>query len=206
MSLSAKSIAVAALALTLVACSPEHPAPDREPSSALPPEKAPEVANASSVDMLTSAGYGALRIGMGQQEIDRAYGPMPDASNQVSDECLYYHPPKAPEGMLVMVQDGRLTRITLRQPADIKTDKGFGVGDDPAAIRAAYGDQGRWSLHAYETAPAGYFTVWSDKVRPNDDYVEDPAARGLVYEVGGEGRVKFVHAGDPSIQLVEGCA
>jgi len=169
-------------------------------------EKTLEAATASGVDTLTSAGYGALRIGMGQQEIDRAYGPMPDTSSQVSDECLYYHPPRAPEGMMVMVQDGRLTRISLRQPADIKTDKGFGVGDDPAAIRAAYGDQGRWSLHAYEAAPAGYFTVWSDRVRPDDDYVEDPTARGVVYEVGGEGRVKFVHAGGPSIQLVEGCA
>lgn len=204
MSLSAKSLTVAVSALTLAACSAERPAPDREPPAAA--QKASEAVSTASVDALTSAGYGALRIGMSQQEIDRVYGPIADTSNQVSDECLYYHPRKAPEGMLVMVQDGRLTRITLREPADIKTDRGFGVGDDPATIRAAYGDQGRWSLHAYEAAPAGYFTVWSDKVRTNDDYVEDPAARGVVYEVGGEGRVKFVHAGGPSIQLIEGCA
>lgn len=206
MHMFATTLAVAISTLALAACSAENPPPDQQPPAPSVAQAAPETASPANTNVLTSAGYGALRIGMSQQDIDRAYGPIPDTSHQVSDECLYYHPPQAPEGLLVMVQDGQLTRITLRQPADIKTDKGFGVGDDPAAIRAAYGDQGRWGLHAYESAPAGYFIVWSDKVRNSDDYVEDPAARGVVYEVGGEGRVKLVHAGGPSIQLVEGCA
>jgi len=57
---------------------------------------------------------------------------------------------------------------------------------------------------AYESAPAGYITVWSRG--GGDGYVENPDARGLVFEVGQDGAVKAIRAGGPSIQYVEGCA
>ena len=37
-------------------------------------------------------------------------------------------------------------------------------------------------------------------------YVQDPTARGVRYEVDQTGKVSAIHAGDPSIQLVEGCS
>ena len=58
--------------------------------------------------------------------------------------------------------------------------------------------------HKYEPAPAGYITVWSRG--GGSGYVEDPDARGLVFEVGQDGAVKAIRAGGPSIQYVEGCA
>ena len=36
--------------------------------------------------------------------------------------------------------------------------------------------------------------------------VQDANARGLLYEVGGDGKVRAIRAGGPSIQYVEGCA
>ena len=36
--------------------------------------------------------------------------------------------------------------------------------------------------------------------------VQDEAARGIVYEIDGAGKVGAIHAGGPSIQYVEGCA
>ena len=37
-------------------------------------------------------------------------------------------------------------------------------------------------------------------------WVEDAAARGVRYEINGEGKVQIVHVGGPAIQLVEGCS
>ena len=54
--------------------------------------------------------------------------------------------------------------------------------------------------HKYQEAPAEYITVWSTA-----DH-QSPAARGLKYEIGMDGRVQTIAAGGPSITYVEGCA
>jgi hypothetical protein len=57
--------------------------------------------------------------------------------------------------------------------------------------------------HKYQDKPAEYITAWAGGPR-SEPYVEDEAARGIVYEIDGTGKVGAVHAGGPSIQLVEG--
>ena len=100
--------------------------------------------------------------------------------------------------MIVMLVQGRLARITLVRDSPVKTQEGFGVGADAAAIEAAYGDRAVATPHKYLDAPAQYITVWTRRS-------DGPDARGVRYETGLDGRVSHVHAGGPAIEYVEGC-
>lgn len=105
-----------------------------------------------------------------------------------------------------MIEDGRLTRISLVDGAGAKTDRGLGVGATAAAVRSAYGPALRAGPHKYEPAPARYLTSWA-KDAPRNDRSEVPGtARGMVYEVGASGVVRSISGGGPSILYVEGCA
>ena len=161
---------------------------DGDPSSGSPPP-------------LTEEGGGPSRVGMTRAEVVAAGGE--DANPGAvggpdPEQCDEFRPERAPEGMLVMIERGRLTRITLSAGTGITTERGFGVGDDPGPIEEAYGDSAAISAHKYSPAPARYITVWK-----TDSGGED--ARGLVFEVGPDGRVAHIHAGGRSIQYVEGC-
>ncbi|WP_313104128.1 hypothetical protein [Brevundimonas sp.] len=184
------------------------------PEAAKAPEtKAPEVfapagpADAALATVLTPLGYGPLKIGMTQAEVDAAFGPPPaNAGEAAPSECRYYHPPRAPEGLLVMVENGVLTRLTATKDSAVKTEDGVGVGDDGEQVKARYGTAATVTPHKYQGAPSAYVTLWPGKPHLQGAYVTDPTARGLVYEIGDDGKVAFIHAGGPSIQNVEGCS
>ncbi|MFN3931281.1 MAG: hypothetical protein ACK4JY_05965 [Brevundimonas sp.] len=193
--------------LMLAACG----APDSEPAPAAPPaapaQPAAPAATPATTNAVTAEGWGPLRVGMTRAEVEAALGP--DANpNAVGGpdpaSCDTFHPERAPEGLTVMVENGVLTSIWLAREATLKTDRGFGVGDEAAAIKTAYGAAATASPHKYSEPPAEYITAWSSG--GGTGYVQDPAARGINYHIGNDGRVQHVAAGGPSIQYVEGCA
>ena len=104
-----------------------------------------------------------------------------------------------------MLEAGKLTRITLADMSKLKTDKGLGLGDTAETVKTAYGAAAVATPHKYQDKPAEYITVWDGGPR-TEPYVQDEAARGIVYEIDGTGKVGAIHAGGPSIQYVEGCA
>jgi hypothetical protein len=104
-----------------------------------------------------------------------------------------------------MIEDGKLTRITIGEMSTLKTDKGLGLGDTPGAVKAAYSAEAKTGPHKYQDAPAEYASWWKGSPRAGS-YVQDASARGIVYEIDGTGKVGAIHAGGPSIQYVEGCA
>ena len=196
------SIAVLALAACGQADEPaEAPAPDTPPAAEAPAEM-------PDSNALSAQGWGPLRIGMTREEVVAALGEdaNPDAVGGPDPEsCDQFRPQQAPENMLVMLEQGVLTRISVADGSDLETDRGFGVGDSAADIKAAYGDEAQVSPHKYSAAPAEYITVWTDG--PSDEpYREDADARGVVYEIGNDGNVSMIHVGGPSIQYVEGCS
>ena len=192
-----RRLMLSAAVLALVSCGAPEPGP--EPTPAPTPRPA--------ADVLTAQGFGPLRIGMTRAEVEAALGPDSDPDSVGGPDpasCDMFHPERAPQGMMVMVEDGVLTSLWLSRDATLKTDRGFGVGDDAAAIKAAYGAVATASPHKYSQHPAEYITTWASG--GGADYVQDPAARGISYHIGNDGRVQHVAAGGPSIQYVEGCA
>lgn len=205
--------AVSACALlTLAACGRDDRSAVDAPTAAAPAPvtpaaQAPAVMPAVDPNALNAEGLGAARIGMSKADLIAAWGDRanPNAVGGAEPEvCDQFHPARAPEGVNVMIQDGKLTRITLMRDAKIKTDRGFGLGDTAMAIKQAYGGSIFAEPHKYQAAPAEDLFAWTRGGSTN--YVTDPSARGLRYEIGTDGKVSMIHAGDPSIQLVEGCS
>lgn len=192
--------------LTLAACNAPETA--KTPEGKAPEAAAPVVASdAASAPVLTPQSYGPLKIGMTQAEVDAAVGPPPaNAADAEPSECRQYHPPRAPEGLLVMMEKGVLTRLSAIKGSTVKTEDGVGVGYDAEQLKATYGAAARVTPHKYQDAPAAYVTTWPGTRHLLGSYVTDPAARGLVFEIGQDGKVAFIHAGGPSIQYVEGCS
>ncbi|MBC2777972.1 hypothetical protein [Parasphingopyxis marina] len=192
-------------AISLTACSSE-PASEAGDSGAEAAETA-QAAETAEEPQLTAEGYGALRIGMTVDEITAEFGEdaNPEAVGGPDPEsCSQFRPQRAPEGLLLMIEQGVLTRVSIIDPG-VETDAGLTVGATSAAVRAAYGEAIQASPHTYVEAPGEYLTVWSTGT-PEGPYVQDANARGIRYEVGEDGTVQVIHAGGPSIQYVEGCA
>ena len=198
--------ATAAVAILLAACGQ----PDATEPAAAPETPAATTPAAPEPNALTAGGYGPLLIGMTRAEVVTALGDDSDPNSAGSAEpefCDQWRPARAPEGVLVMIQDGVLTRISVASPSTLKTDRGFGVGDTAAAIKAAYGPLAVARPHKYSAPPAEDIFVWATGGPATAGaFVEDAAARGLRYEINGEGKVQIVHVGGPDIQLVEGCS
>ncbi len=193
--------AAAALALSIAAC--EQPASTPEAPAGPVPEAPP-----SDTPVLTANGYGPLRIGMTLAEVTAAMGPDAEPDDVGSPDpsaCDLYRPERAPDGLLVMVLDGKLSRISIIPPSTLRTDRGFGLQSTPAEIKAAYGAAAVVTPHKYMGPVGEDIIVWNGGP-PNVEYVQDPAARGVRYETDDQGRVTQIHGGDASIQMVEGCS
>ncbi|HEX8214838.1 MAG TPA: hypothetical protein VF582_05130 [Allosphingosinicella sp.] len=172
------------------------------------PEAVPAAPAKAAEAVLTSEGFGPLRIGMTRAEVVAALGEDSDpeaVGGPDPESCDEFTPARAPEGLLVMVEEGRVSRISLTEGSGVKTDRGLGIGAPASEVRAAYGAALVAEPHKYAEAPAEYLTIWAGGAKPAA-YVEDPAARGLRYVVETGGKVATIHAGGPSIQYVEGCA
>ena len=211
--------AVSLLALFAVAACdrPETPAEPSPAASATSADNhaAPAVASHPAAatpavtdrNLVSADGWGPLRVGMTVAEVTAAVGAdsQPNAVGGADPaSCDEFHPARAPEGLRVMMVDGRLARITLARAATLKTDRGFGLGDAASAIKASYGGAVIAQPHKYQSAPAEDLFAWREGA--STAYVTDPAARGIRCEIGSDGKVMAIHAGGPAIQYVEGCA
>ncbi len=194
------------LAMELAACDARSSAIAKSESAAVAASESPVTASPESAavlapPMLTPDGWGPLRIGMTLEQVIAASGP--DANPLAGggpdpESCDEFRPARAPAGLLVMMEKGRLTRISPGAGSTVTTDMGFGIGADRSAIASAYGTKAVISPHKYLAAPAAYITAWT--IAP-----PDTRARGVVYEVDVWGRVGRIHAGGASIAYVEGC-
>jgi hypothetical protein len=139
---------------------------------------------------------------MTRAQVEAAAGPdaNPDAVGGPDPaSCDQFRPLSAPQGLLVMIERDTLTRISFSRSAAVATDAGFTIGDSAAAVQRHYGARADVTPHEYQSAPAKYITIWT-RGRPPES-----SARGIVYEIGADDRIAYIHAGGPSIQYVEGC-
>lgn len=192
-------LATAAILAMLAACGQPAPPPA---TTETPATTAP----AADPNNITSNGWNSLRVGMTRAEVTAAVGAgNPNAATEPNG-CDLFHPANAPEGLLVMLQQDVLTSIIVRNNTTLRTDRGFGVGNTAAEIKAAYGASAVVEPHKYVEG-AEYITIWTTggPATPGA-FVEDANARGIRYEANAQGVVTAVHAGGPSIQNVEGCS
>jgi hypothetical protein len=196
---------IALSVLALAACGgSETPAPET-PAPEVPVTETPPPASPVASEALTPDGWGPLKIGMTKDEVVAAVGDTrtPDAAGIPGSECVEFQPQRAPDGLWVMLEAGKLTRITVGEMSTVKTNTGLGIGDTADTVIASNAYIKR-SPHKYQDAPAEYLTLWSTP--QSEPYVQDESARGIVFEIDGTGKVGAIHAGGPSIQYVEGCA
>jgi hypothetical protein len=157
--------------------------------------------NQPNPGLLTPDGWGPLRIGMSRAQVVAAAGEdaNPDAVGGPDPQtCDEFHPRNAPEGVLVMIQQGVLTRITVSKNPDITTPAGIRVSDRGATVLAKLGAQARAEPHKYWEPPAKYVTVW--RAAPSDS-----ERRGIRYEINSDDVIVHLRGGGPSIEYVEGC-
>jgi hypothetical protein len=110
--------------------------------------------------------------------------------------CIELFPAsEALKGIYFMFLDGKLSRISVVDPSEITTPRGIAVGAGAEEVRKAYGPKLQAEQHHYVGAPAEYLTYWLK-----------PKKSGVRFETNAEGKVQIVHAGNDSIQYVEGCA
>ena len=203
-----------ALALGLLACSPasedgprvEGDAGVREgnaPVAGAPPEVGMDEAGSEAdprpgPELITPDGWGPLRIGMTLDQVVAAAGEdaNPEAVGGPEPEaCDEFRPANAPEGILVMIERGVLTRISVLANNGVATSAGIRVGDPADRVLQVYGDRVVLDPHKYVDPPAAYLTVWR----------EGGERRGIRYEVGSDGTVTHIRGGGESIEYVEGC-
>jgi hypothetical protein len=197
----ARSLLIAAA--LLAACgerAPDAAAPEAA-ASASPPEPAaagPAAAPEARIQLappVTPEGYGPVRIGMSEAEARQALGAgvNPAAAPADAAACHFLSVGAQPPVLLYMVEGGKVTRVTVRQGSPARTDKGVGVGDTEAQVRAAYPSL-ETEPHKYVEGGKDLF-AWTEKGR-----------RGVRFELDAKGVVTQLHAGDQTIAYVEGCS
>lgn len=200
MNIRAAAVGVVSLALVGWAASAAATVPVSQHAPRLDLQSTGDPANTP----VTSEGWGGLKVGMSMAEIEALMGSDPSANGGwESMDCLGIRPERAPAGMFLMVQDGRLASIWLEKGSNIATREGVRVGDTASQIRSVYLDDLVQRGHEYEMPPAEYLTVWST---PGPTYEHYEHARGISFHVGTDGKAYAIAAGDYTISSVEGCA
>ena len=146
---------------------------------------------------LTPAGWGPVRIGMNRDQVAKALKTelQGDAFDN-EGSCIELFPTsEALKGTYFMFLDGKLSRISVADAGKIATPRDIHVGSTADEVRTAYGQKLAAEEHEYLGQPAEYLTYWLK-----------PKARGVRFETDAERKVQIIHAGNDSIQLIEGCA
>jgi hypothetical protein len=143
---------------------------------------------------LTVDGWGPVRIGMTEAQVDSALGAKLSGEPVEPDNACVEKGADTLPGLTFMFEEGRLTRISLDSDSKATTPRGIAVGATEEAVLKAYPKGLRAEPHTYVDPPAEYLTYWTV-----------PSKRGVRFETDQQRIVRTIHAGGPSIEYVEGC-
>jgi hypothetical protein len=140
---------------------------------------------------VTEYGIGPIRAGMTVAQANAAIGGGFAAPKGETSGCAYAVLTKAPHGLWVMLEDGRVARVEVRS-GSIATSTGARIGDSEARIKQLYPGVAT-TPHKY-VAGGHYLTVMGS----------DPANR-IVFETDGSKVTMFRSGRTPEVENVEGC-
>jgi hypothetical protein len=163
------------------------------PDSAMTPSgPTPVVPAPGTPDMtVTEYGIGPIHAGITVAEANAAIGGGFAAPMGGTSGCTYAVLTKAPRGLWVMLQDGRVARVEVRS-GSIATSTGARIGDTESRIKTLYPGIAT-TPHKY-VAGGHYLTVTGS----------DPANR-IVFETDGSKVTTFRSGRTPEVENVEGC-
>jgi len=146
---------------------------------------------------LTPTGWGPVRIGMNRDQVSKALQDQLEGDAFDNEgNCIELFPEsEALKGSYFMFLEGKLSRISVSAPSHIVTPRGIGVGANADEVRKVYGEKLQAEPNHYLDLPAEYLTFWLK-----------PDKSGVRFETDAQRKVETIHAGNDSIQLVEGCA
>ena len=146
---------------------------------------------------LTPTGWGPVRIGMNRDQVQKALDDQLEGDAFDNEgSCIELFPQNdALKGSYFMFLEGKLSRISVSSPSKIATPRGIRVGATADAVREAYGEKLKAEPNHYLDLPAEYLTYWLK-----------PEKSGVRFETDAQRNVEIIHAGDASIQYIEGCA
>jgi hypothetical protein len=170
------------------------PIDDRKPQA---PASASDSATSSAGTSftITPNTYGPLRVGMTAAQAARALGGGFAAPNGYSGGCGYAVLVKAPSGLAVMLEDGKIARFEIRS-GGIPTAAGARIGDTESRIKALYGSAVASTPHKYVSG-GHYLTV-------TPPTLTDPAYR-IVFETDGSKVTEYRSGKTPEVEQVERC-
>jgi hypothetical protein len=163
---------------------PVMPTPIPVDTSRTPASRPPDMT-------VTEYGIGPIRAGMTVAQANTAIGGGFAAPKSGTAGCKYAVLTKAPRGLWVMLQDGRVARVEVRS-GSIATSTGARIGDSEARIKTLYPGVAT-TPHKY-VAGGHYLTVTGS----------DPANR-IVFETDGSKVTTFRSGRTPEVENVEGC-
>jgi hypothetical protein len=142
---------------------------------------------------------GPLRIGMKVDEVRRILNDPKAKIETPSDdpeECGYLVTKTIPKDMGLMIVDGRLVRIEIRE-SGIRTASGAGVGDTEARVKELYKGRILTEPHHY-TGPEGHYLRYIP-TDPGDRNYE------LLFETDGQKVLEYRVGTKEAVAFVEGC-
>jgi hypothetical protein len=170
------------------------------PPSATTPAPAPAPAPAGDPAdparwALRADGVGPVRVGMTVAEANDALGGGLDRTSGL-EACDYVRPKAGPAGVSLMVENGRVVRVDVRDSARVSTSAGVLPGESEARVREAYPGV-RVQPHKYDDR--GHYMV----VIPG---APADTLHRLVFETDGT-KVTSMRGGlFPAVEYVEGCS
>jgi len=140
---------------------------------------------------VTEYGIGPIRAGMTVAQANTAMGGGFAAPKGGAAGCTYAVLTKAPRGLAVMLENGKVARVEVRS-GSIATADGARIGDSEARIKSLYPGVAV-TPHKY-MAGGHYLTVTGS----------DPANR-IVFETDGSNVTSYRSGKTPAVEYVERC-
>lgn len=143
---------------------------------------------------VTSAGIGSIRAGMSIAELKAAFGDSLVIPTKLA-ECDYVRPKSEPKGLSFMIENGKLSRVDVRNNTAVRTAAGAGIGDTEDRVKSLYPGQVKVQPHKYTD---GHYLVVTPTGSPGDERI--------IFETDGKTVIELRSGRTPAVEYVEGCS